>query len=96
MSLRHLAPRGDVDLSVPEQTTGSDPSDHVPLPRDDASRSNDTARCDSHVPIESETVRKMFAMGRVDKILRRTLLDLCIWRCHVRNVQFVIGVRQAI
>ena len=45
VSLRHLAPRGDVDLSVPGRTTGSDPSDRVPvpLPRDDDSRSNDTA-----------------------------------------------------
>ena len=58
VSLRHLAPRGDVDLRVPGLTTGSDPSDHVPLPRDDASRSDDAARCDFHVPIESETVRE--------------------------------------
>ena len=46
---------GDVDLSAPGGTTGSDP---VLLPRDDVSRSNDTARCDSHVLIKSETVKE--------------------------------------
>ena len=69
MSLRHLAPRGDISLSAPEPFVATeDRGDHTVLPSHDVTARDDAARCDDsptdHAAVPGSDVTSRDDAGR--------------------------------